>query len=347
LFQYFSFATFVQNFSMPITKNARKRHCIIDGLMRSHRGYTMLEITSRVNEQLEQDGETAVSERMIYLDIKNMQEQYPVTIVKRNGRLMYQNREDSIENRPLSEDDKKLLEMAVQTFSVFKGSGLFTKFNDVITRLMTGSVLRRLHSTDQTRYIQIGEMIDNTGQEWIEAVYQSITQQEPLRIFYKPYGKESREMVVSPYLLKEYRNIWYMVCFDHSMPANNGPKILKLNRIQKIESTDERYIVDATFNGEDYFKYTLGVFHQSGSEPIEVTLQISHQLIELVAENKIHPSMEIIEKTAENMTITFTVYNTPELKARILSYGAQARVLAPESLQQSIATEIARMKEIY
>jgi predicted DNA-binding transcriptional regulator YafY len=117
--------------------------------------------------------------------------------------------------------------------------------------------------------------------------------------------------------------------------------------LRELEAADEAYIIDNTFNGEDYFKYTMGVFHQSGSEPIEVTLQISHQLIELVAENKIHPSMEIIEKNANNMTITFTVYNTPELKARILSYGAQARVLAPESLQQSIAAEITRMKEIY
>jgi len=150
---------------MPLTKNARKRHTIIDGLMRSHRGYNIPEITYRVNEQLEQDGDSKVSERMIYLDIRNMQEQYPVIIVKRNGRLMYQNREDSIEKRPLSAEDKKLLEMAVQTFSVFKGSVLFNKFNDVITRLMTGSVLRRLHSNDQARYIQIGEMIDNTGQE--------------------------------------------------------------------------------------------------------------------------------------------------------------------------------------
>lgn len=70
---------------MPITKNARKRHCIIDGLMRSHRGYTMLEITSRVNEQLEQDGETAVSERMIYLDIKNMRNNILLPSQKETG----------------------------------------------------------------------------------------------------------------------------------------------------------------------------------------------------------------------------------------------------------------------
>jgi predicted DNA-binding transcriptional regulator YafY len=47
------------------------------------------------------------------------------------------------------------------------------------------------------------------------------------------------------------------------------------------------------------------------------------------------------------MTISFTVYNTPELKARILSYGAKARVLAPESLKNAIQEEIAKMKEVY
>ena len=57
--------------------------------------------------------------------------------------------------------------------------------------------------------------------------------------------------------------------------------------------------------------------------------------------------MEIIEKSAEEMTISFTVYDTPELKARILSYGAKARVMAPESLKDAIQEEIAKMKEVY
>jgi hypothetical protein len=57
--------------------------------------------------------------------------------------------------------------------------------------------------------------------------------------------------------------------------------------------------------------------------------------------------MEIIEKSADEMTISFTVYDTPELKARILSYGSKARVLAPESLKNAIQQEIANMKEVY
>jgi predicted DNA-binding transcriptional regulator YafY len=332
---------------MPITKNARKRHNIIDGLLRSHRGYTIKEIAQQVNEQLEQDGDAPVSERMIYNDIKNMQEEYPVNITRKDGRFMYETRDESIENRPLSEEDRKLLEMGVQTFSVFKGSALFRKFNDVITRLMTGSVLRRLHSADQTRYIQIGEMAENTGHEWIESVYQGITEQQALRITYKSYGREARDITVSPYLLKEFRNIWYMVAFDHADGANTGPKIMKLNRILRIEKATDAYIRDENFNGEDYFKYTLGVFHQTGSEPIEVKLQIEQPLIELLAENKIHPSMEIIEKTSDAMTISFTVYDSPELRARILSYGAKARVLSPESLQNTIAEEIRKMGSVY
>jgi predicted DNA-binding transcriptional regulator YafY len=190
-------------------------------------------------------------------------------------------------------------------------------------------------------------MAENTGHEWIETVYQSITEQQALRITYKSYGKEARDITVSPYLLKEYRNIWYMVAFDHVDDAGSGPKIMKLNRILRVEKTADVYIRDETFNGEDYFKYTLGVFHQSGSEPIEVTLQIEQPLIELLAENKIHPSMEIIEKTSDAMTITFTVYDSPELRARILSYGSKARILSPESLQLTIAEEIRKMSNIY
>ncbi|MFN5426529.1 MAG: WYL domain-containing protein [Bacteroidota bacterium] len=47
------------------------------------------------------------------------------------------------------------------------------------------------------------------------------------------------------------------------------------------------------------------------------------------------------------MTISFTVYDSPELRARILSYGAKARVLSPESLQVTIAEEIRKMGSVY
>jgi predicted DNA-binding transcriptional regulator YafY len=332
---------------MPISKNARKRFILIDGILKSHKRYSIKEIAEKVNEQLEEDGYAMVSERMIYNDIVMLQEEFPVNIIKKEGKYQYETREESITNEILNQKDRELIEMALQTFSIYKGSGLFEKFDDVITRLMAGSVLRRLNKSDHKKYIQIGELTGKTGQEWIEVIYDAIVNYKTLIIHYKPYGGETKTRTISPYLLKEYRNMWYMVACANESKHKGGTILFKLNRIQKIESSDANFIIDENFSAEDYFKYSLGVFHNHGAEPIEVKLKFKKDLIPLISESKIHPSMEIVSKTEEEMIVTFTVYNTIELKNKILSFGANAEVLSPASLREEIKNIIFTTSKIY
>jgi len=149
------------------------------------------------------------------------------------------------------------------------------------------------------------------------------------------------------YLLKEFRNVWYMVASVKEMQHKGGTNLFKLNRIQKIEPCDEIYKIDEKFSAEDYFKYSLGVFHVHAAEPIEVKLKFNKHLIPLISETKIHPSMEIISKTDEEMIVTFTVYNTIELKNKILSYGANAEVLSPIELREEIIKIIEDTRILY
>lgn len=332
---------------MPISKNARKRFILIDSILKSHKSYSIKEIAEKVNEQLDEDGFAMVSERMIYNDIIMMQEEYPVNIIKRNGKYQYETRDESITNEILDKKDREIIEMALQTFSIYKGSGLFEKFDDVITRLMAGSVLRRLNKSDHKKYIQIGELTGKTGQEWIEVIYDAIINCKTLNVHYKPYGGEIKSRTISPYLLKEYRNVWYMVGFADGLKEKSGTYIFKLTRIQKIEPSDEGYIIDERFNAEDYFKYSLGVFHISGAAPIEVKLKFKKFLIPLISETQIHPSMEIISKSEEEMVVTFAVYNTIELKNKILSYGANAEVFSPKELREEIKEILIKASKIY
>ena len=127
-----------------------------------------------------------------------------------------------------------------------------------------------------------------------------------------------------------------MVAHANEITQNGSTNLFKLNRIQKIEPSEDLYIVDEKFNGDDYFRYTLGVFHKHGEEPIEVRLKIFKDLIPLISENKIHSSMEVISKNEEEMVVSFTVYHSPELINRILSFGASAEVLGPMQLRDEI-----------
>jgi predicted DNA-binding transcriptional regulator YafY len=339
--------TFVKTDIMPVSKNARKRFILIDGILKSHKRYSIKEIAEKVNEQLDEDGFAMVSERMIYNDIQMMQEEYPVNIIKKDGKYQYETRDESITNEILDQKDRELIEMALQTFSIYKGSGLFEKFDDVITRLMAGSVLRRLNKSDHKKYIQIGELTGKTGQEWIEVIYDAIVNYKTLIIHYKPYGGETKTRTISPYLLKEYRNVWYMVASVKEMKHKGGTNLFKLNRIQKIEPCDEVFKIDDKFSAEDYFKYSLGVFHVHAAEPIEVKMKFNKNLIPLISETKIHPSMEIISKTADEMVVTFNVYNTIELKNKILSFGANAEVISPKVLRDEIIKIIDESRLVY
>jgi proteasome accessory factor B len=138
-----------------------------------------------------------------------------------------------------------------------------------------------------------------------------------------------------------------MVASVKEMEHKGGTNLFKLNRIQKIEPCDEIFKIDEKFSAEDYFKYSLGVFHVHAAEPIEVKLKFNRHLIPLISETKIHPSMEIISKTEEEMVVTFTVYNTIELKNKILSYGANAEVLSPKELREEIKEIIINTSKIY
>jgi len=339
--------SFVKIDVMPIGKNPRKRFIIIDGILKSHKRYSIKEIAEKVNEQLEEDGYAMVSERMIYNDIQMLQNEFPVNIIKKDGKYQYETRDESITNEILDQKDREIIEMALQTFSIYKGSGLFEKFDDVITRLMAGSVLRRLNKSDHKKYIQIGELTGKTGQEWIEVIYDAIVNYKTLIIHYKPYGGETNTRTISPYLLKEYRNVWYMVACANETKHKGGTNLFKLNRIQKIEPCDATFEIEEKFSAEDYFKYSLGVYHVHGAEPIEVKLKFNRQLIPLISETKIHASMEIISKTEEEMVVTFTVYNTIELKNKILSYGSSAEVLSPKELREEIIKIIDQSKLVY
>lgn len=332
---------------MPISKNTRKRFIIIDGILKSHKSYSIKDIAEKVNEQLLDDGFPTVSERMIYNDMQMLQREYPVNIIKNDGKYQYETRNESISNEILNQQDKELIEMALQTFSIYKGSGLFEKFDDVITRLMAGSVLRRLNKSDHKKYIQIGELTSKTGQEWIETIYDAIINQKSLVIHYEPYNRERKVKVISPYLLKEYRNVWYMVAGSNETQKPEGTLLYKLTRIQKIEASDDLYYIDETFNAEDYFKYSLGVFHINYQQPIDVQLKFKKILIPLISERKIHPSMQIVSKTEEEMIVLFTVYNTIELKNLILSYGPGVEVLQPTELREEIKNDLKEALSLY
>ncbi|MFM7682359.1 MAG: helix-turn-helix transcriptional regulator, partial [Bacteroidota bacterium] len=224
---------------MPISKNAFERYKIIDReLKRQKIGFTIKELTRIVNNEMvmfdkksNPDKSQEVSDRMIRLDLKNMPEIYPVEIIKQNGRYCYETSEDSIDNINLKEEDKIAITLAMGVFSRFNGTPIFDKFSDAVTRILASSVLRKINTSDTKKYIQVAEVSENSGVEWLEIIYDAILAKRSLILHYKNFGEIPSTRTISPYMLKEYRNRWYLIAYVHDIKKEDKILLHRLSRI--------------------------------------------------------------------------------------------------------------------
>jgi len=331
---------------MPKNKNQEYRFKIIDSCMRSKSGYSIKELTEKINLSLEDDGKGRVTERTIRNDIQNIQNVHPVTIIEKKGIFKYEDPNDSIDKFAINEDERNTLDVARQAFAVLKGTPFFKQFDDISTRIMGSAVLRSFDN-DNSNYIQIGDGGFDSGAKWLYTIYKAILDKKALSIGYLPFEGELKKRTISPYILKEYRNKWYMVAHARELKSEEKTNVFKLFRIESIEESNESYIYDEHFNAASYFKYSLGVFHSHENQPQLIRLKFSLQISKLIKESPLHPSMKIEKEDDTGLTVNLYVYNTPELKNMIMSFGSACTLISPEILKNNIKEEFQLAYRLY
>lgn len=332
---------------MPINKNNYQRFKILNELLRSLKGYSITEMANIVNEQLETDDKKPVTDRTIRNDLKTMESEYQVEIRGTNGKFRYADPDDSIDRFSLNSEEKAVMEMARQAFAIFRGTPFYPQFNEIFRRITGSAVLRNMEQGVTANLIQVGELGIDTGVRWLQIIYQAIVDKTTLKISYKPYGQQIKIRTVSPYLLKEYRNKWYMVAHAKEILRDEKTNLFKLFRIEAIEKAVEPYVEHDGFNAVNYFKHSLGIFHSHALQPQLIRLLFNREIAPLVLESPLHPSMKVLRDDENGLEVTLYIYDTVELKNLILSYGAQCKVLSPEPLREQIRNELAEALQQY
>ena len=336
---------------MPVSKKALHRYKILNELLKNRSGYTITQLTEKVNEELamfqdDNKKSSTVSDRMIRMDLENMMEVYPVVIAKRDkNRYYYETSNESIDNINLREEDKTAINLALGVFARFNGTPLYEKFSDAVTRIMANSVIRKINTTDTRKIVQVAT---KSGIEWLETIYNAIVDKKTLLLEYKSFGEKTSVRVISPYMLKEFRNKWYMIAYVHGLNKPDKTLLHKLSRIVDIRTSNEPYEEDATFNGDKYFRYTLGVYHKHSEEPIDVKLRLrGSSIIRLFSEDEVHATQDLIPISQEEAILEMRVYNSPELENFILGYGEGIEVLEPQSLKTEIINRLNKTRSVY
>ncbi len=178
--------------------------------------------------------------------------------------------------------------------------------------------------------------------EIINRVNEAVLQRRWISIdYYSMHRHENSRREVSPYKIWFFDGSFYMIGYCR---LRKEVRIFALDRIRKLEITQENFEIPETFDMDGFMKSSFGVFH---GEPVQVQVRFSPDIAGYIAEKVWHDSQTIEFEKDGSILFTAEVAGTDEIKFWILNWGAKAEVLAPESLRDEIRDEARAMLERY
>jgi predicted DNA-binding transcriptional regulator YafY len=184
------------------------------------------------------------------------------------------------------------------------------------------------------------------GLEWIEVIRKYIVAKKTMCVTYQSFkAREASTFCFSGYLLKEYRNRWFVLGISHQRykPLLN----LALDRIQTITAHDEDYIENTTIDFSTYYNDVIGVTKSPGQRDVEVVFWIDAKNAPYVITKPLHHTQKLLSEDEKGKIFSIRVIMNFELERELLGFGSKLRVLGPRILVKQIKKQLYETLESY
>ena len=338
---------------MPVNRNTLLRYKTIDRMLQRGRMVTLDELIEACNDALyETNGYGEVSRRTIQHDIQEMRYSQalgyyaPIKVVDKKF-YKYDEYGYSITQIPISSEDMAQLSEAVDLLKQMSSFRGFDGVEDVVNRL-EDYVASMRYKVEPVILLESNERL--RGLEYITDLHDAIMNQEPIEITYKSFhSPEAQTFCFSPYILKEFRNRWFVFGDRHDFtytPLCN----LALDRIEGISKAPkgERYMKDREFHPSTFFKDMIGVTRNVESPVEHVTFVASVTEAPYLKTKPLHQSQIELETYPDGSVLfSIDVILNHELERDLLGYGEGITVLSPQRLVERIQRRLITAIEKY
>ncbi len=329
------------------------RYALLDHLLQDRRhNWSIKDMTNYLNERLPEYGQNTVSKRTVEMDIQYLEWDSPFEVeierfkvdaptmsgdgVYKKQCLRYADPAFSIFRKSLSEDEQSLLASVLSTLGSFKGQPNFEWLEDLA---------ERLNIKQQHEIISMSKNISDNSTMLAE-LYHAISSKAVINLYYHTFNHDDLHTVeLSPYLLKEYNNRWYLLAspFD-------SDRILSfaLDRIDKVEYTSGKSFKEPNANYTERYEDIVGITFHEDRAVERILFWVSDKSVNYVKTKPIHDSqIHLSAVDQENLHAqypqlpggSFFIINcieNYELIRELSSFGAELIVLTPDHISNQI-----------
>lgn len=334
---------------MPKNKSAYIRYRIIDQCLRNkQKPYPgkeeLIEACSDVVGR--------ISLRTIEKDLEEMKNSEalgyfaPIVYERRYNGYCYSDEHYSIGKMPLRDEELYALDFAKQLLRQFDGLQPVQSFAGAVQKIEELINLHDYMSDEHLdEYVQVEKGLVQTGNEHLGPILQGIRERRAVHFDYQRFETDSpKKHTLYPYLLKEYRNRWYVLGYH---PEKQQMITFALDRILALHLTNNKFNRESKFNTREYFAHAFGISVPNNLKPIKVVFSLPPADAMYVKSQPLHHSQRLVKENKQSCTFELHVIESYELMAQLLSFGSRITVHAPEGLRKKLKAELEQALQRY
>lgn len=350
---------------MPANKNALTRIALLDKLLADrYHAYSIQDMTDYLERELSQYGqEGGVTKRCVEKDIEYLEYKFPILIeferysvdahsaasdkVYKKRCIRYADPTFAIFKGKLTDEEKGILTTALSTLGSFDGLDSFGWLDDLN---------KRLGLVEQQPIIQISKNLIENRTLMAES-FSAIRARSVVKLCYKLFNTlDIRDVVMSPYLLKEYNQRWYLIG-----AADDTGKILTfaLDRICTIEVLPGYEYRTMPEDFLERYEDIIGISYYEDRHIHKILFWVADTSAPYIETKPMHGSQITIK--GESARLLREKYKVPsdgtifsieckdnyELIRELTSYGGNLKVLSPQIVVDQVKERIESMCRIY
>lgn len=279
--------------------------------------------------------------RTVYRDLDAlMYAGFPVVSERRGGRVFYRFLDTfRLGDVPFTPDEVLALAFGEDLLRTLEGTVFHDSIRSALEKIRAGlgpelgAFLARLG--ESFRVLPGPHKPYARFRETIELLNQAVLERRRVRMRYRT-ARTGRVAVrrLDPYRVWYRSGGLYVVGLDHK---SGEVRTFAVDRIQRLEATDERFQVRPDFDFDRYIGSSFGVIAEPAAR---VRIRFDPRWADYVAERTWHPSQTLERLRDGSVVLTLDAGGTAELRSWVLSFGSGAYVEDPPELRAEVEREL-------
>ena len=375
---------------MPSNKNAVIRYMYLDQMLSDrYNKYTCVDLLNKVNERLELAGYPTIGgdksdydryiksgKRVIQLDLQALQESPFYMEIDCSDKIdgapvyRYADQTQSLFSKPLSDDEKRLLQEVLNTLGQFAGLDSFEWLNDLQEKLNDKRSFGRgeydREMQDKRKIISFSSNDYLEGKSFLGTLFALISNKKVVDVEYEPFGEKSRTIRLYPYLIKQYNDRWYLIgtpLATEEFPYRADFYVnLPLDRMKDVKAVDGIDYIDCDEYFEERYEDIVGITWMKEEELTSIVIAVKNFYTGYVDTKPLHGSqvkLPVAEQAAMHEKYSafdgYTFYSLTlkpnrELYNTIYRSGDNVILVSPgkirEKMIQELSASLERLKSV-